>query len=288
MAATITAVRDTDGTLVGMRWLLYNIDKYRQSEAVLREQTEFVINLYEALAHPFYVVQADDYMVRMANSAAFPTQLPEKLTCYALMHGRDSPCTGDIICPLEEVKRTRRPAVVEHIHYDQDGAPRLYEVHGYPTVDEEGNVIQMIGYALDITERRRTEEALEESEERYSILFNNSHSVMLLVDPDTAKIVDANRAACAYYGYPWMELTAKRITDLTAYGGEQMLQEMHGAETQKERPLHFQHRLASGEGTGCRTLLESDPVARQETALLDHPRCHGTEASRGSHAATEP
>jgi PAS domain S-box-containing protein len=247
VSATMTAVRDPDGVLVGLRWLLHNIDKYRQSEAVLREQTEFVINLYEALAHPFYVVQADDYTVRMANSAAFPEQLPDKLTCYALTHRRDSPCTGDIVCPLEEVRRTKRPAVVEHVHYDQNGDPRLYEVHGYPTIDEDGNVIQMIGYALDITERRRTEEALEESEERYSILFNNSHSVMLLVDPDTGKIVDANRAACTYYGYPWAELTARRITDLTADGDDQAVRQMHRAEAQKERPLNFQHRLASGE-----------------------------------------
>ncbi|NLF03291.1 MAG: PAS domain S-box protein, partial [Anaerolineales bacterium] len=265
LAATVTAVREVGGALTGMRWMLHRIDKYRQNEAVLREQTEFVINLYEALAHPFYVVQADDYTVRMANSAAFPDELPERLTCYALTHRRDSPCPAEVDCPLERVRRTKQPAVVEHVHYDQHGDPRLYEVHGYPTFGEDGNVIQMISYALDITERRRTEEALQESEARTSVLFNNSHSVMLLIEPTTAEIVDANAAACAYYGYDQAQLTSMCFSDLIECSGEQTFQQMLQAKAQ-HLPLQFQQRLASGAIRDVE--LYFDPIRSQGRQLL--------------------
>jgi PAS domain S-box-containing protein len=49
--------------------------------------------------------------------------------------------------------------------------------------------------ALDITSRKQVEKNLRESEEQYRSLFQNNHSVMLLVDPKTADIVDANPAA---------------------------------------------------------------------------------------------
>ncbi|MHC4200363.1 MAG: ATP-binding protein, partial [Planctomycetota bacterium] len=72
------------------------------------------------------------------------------------------PCAAnDHTCPLEEVKRTRRPAAVEHIHQGAEGAPRHVEVHGYPILDDSGDVVEMIEYCFDVTERKRAEEGLQ-------------------------------------------------------------------------------------------------------------------------------
>ena len=51
--------------------------------------------------------------------------------------------------------------IVEHIHYDKEGNRRYYEVHGYPIFDENGNVTQIIEYALDITDRKEAEKAIK-------------------------------------------------------------------------------------------------------------------------------
>ena len=50
---------------------------------------------------------------------------------------------------------------MEHIHFDQAGKPRNVEVHGFPILDQRDNVIQMIEFSLDITERKQLEKQLQ-------------------------------------------------------------------------------------------------------------------------------
>jgi signal transduction histidine kinase len=132
-------------------------------ETELRHQNKFFHHVLESLTHPFYVLDANNYTIIMANSAARLGNLQDHPTCYALTHRRQFPCGGDEhICPLQEVKRTKRPVIVEHVHYDKDGNPRDMEVHAYPIFDEHGNIAQMIEYSLDITDRKRLEMEIQE------------------------------------------------------------------------------------------------------------------------------
>ncbi len=139
----------------------------------------------EALTHPFYIIDARDYTVMLANSASEMAEMTGKKTCYVLTHHRSTPCIStDHICPLEEVKRTKKPVTVEHAHFGQDGQVRYAEVHGYPVFDQEGNVVQMIEYMLDITERKQVGEALQkqtydlgERVKELNCLYHMSHLI---------------------------------------------------------------------------------------------------------------
>jgi len=64
------------------------------------------------------------------------------------------------------VKRTKKAITLEHTHYDKYGNDRVFEVHGHPIFDEDGNVIQMIEYTIDITERKKLERQLADSLEK--------------------------------------------------------------------------------------------------------------------------
>jgi signal transduction histidine kinase len=143
------------------------------TERQIVQQKEVLESTLEALTHPFYVLNADDYTIEMANSAATSTEdLPEDVTCYMLTHRLEEPCGGaDHLCPLEEVKASGAPMDVVHRHYAPDGSLRYVEVHGYPIFDEEGNVVRMIEYTLDITERKRAEKEIE----RYAAQLERSN-----------------------------------------------------------------------------------------------------------------
>ncbi len=112
--------------------------------------------------------------------------------------------------------------------------------------DADGTVRYTLGMVEDITARKQAEENLAESEERFRSIFTTSHAVMLIVDPETGAIVDANPAASAYYGYPLDTLTAMQITDINVLGWEELHREMRKAETGEKRHFLFRHRLADG------------------------------------------
>jgi PAS domain S-box-containing protein len=98
----------------------------------------------------------------------------------------------------------------------------------------------------EIADRKQAEEALSISEERYRSLFKNNHSVMLLIDPKSGDIVDANPAATSFYEWSYEELTRKKITDINTLTKRQVFQEMKRAKTEQRQIFHFKHRLASG------------------------------------------
>jgi PAS domain S-box-containing protein len=78
-------------------------------------------------------------------------------------------------------------------------------------------------------------------------LFENHHAIMLVYDPETFNIVEANPAACRFYGYIRAQLVTLKMTDLDGMTMEQATREYQQAGQTFEQPHFLQHRLASGE-----------------------------------------
>jgi two-component system sensor histidine kinase/response regulator len=91
------------------------------------------------------------------------------------------------------------------------------------------------------------EQALRESAELYSRLFENHHAVMLVYEPETFNIIDANPAASRFYGYSRAQLVALKVTDLNGMTLEQAAREYQRVRQTREQPYLLKHRLASGE-----------------------------------------
>lgn len=78
-------------------------------------------------------------------------------------------------------------------------------------------------------------------------LFYNSHSVMLLIDPASGEIVEANPAACSYYGYNHQQLTNRNIATINTLASSELSTELQRAHSRQQRCFHFRHRLANDE-----------------------------------------
>jgi signal transduction histidine kinase len=130
-------------------------------------------SVLQSISFPLYIIDVATHKILLANTATYAGELPAGTTCYSLTHHRQSPCTGaEGPCPIDEVKRTRARIVVEHVHYDQQGHAKHVEIHAFPIFDDAGNVVQMIEYNVDITERKRVAAELLHHQQSLDMLVN--------------------------------------------------------------------------------------------------------------------
>ncbi len=119
---------------------------------------------------------------------------------------------------------------------------------------------------IDITARREAEEDLQASERRYSSLFNNRHVAMLLIDPETGRILNANPAACSFYGHSSEQFASLGICDINTLSQQDILKKMDQALNKETSLIHFRHRLANGEIRDVE--VYSGPIEIDERKLL--------------------
>ena len=96
-------------------------------------------------------------------------------------------------------------------------------------------------------EHQRSERALKESEERYRQMFHSNRVIQLLVDPKDGAIVDANQAACNFYGHDHAEMTAKSVFEINTDDSDKVAGLISDIENCKAISFQAKHRLASNE-----------------------------------------
>lgn len=160
----------------------------------------------------------------------------------------------------------------EHIkHYDtvrrkKDGSEIHISLSLSPITDNEGQVVGAATIARDITENKRLEALLRRREEQYRSFFQNNHAILLVIDPEEGLVLDANPAACRYYGYTLHEIRMVKITDINTLGPEQVFEEMSRAQAEQRNHFFSRHRMKSGEVRSVE--VYSGPIDMGERQLL--------------------
>jgi PAS domain S-box-containing protein len=88
---------------------------------------------------------------------------------------------------------------------------------------------------------------LQKSEARFRHFFEKNKSVMLLIEPTSGAIIEANQAAAKYYGFEQHLLIGMNITDINVLPPEEVALERQRALHEERNYFNFRHRIASGE-----------------------------------------
>jgi PAS domain S-box-containing protein len=178
-----------------------------------QSQSELLLKLLSSLPNPLYIVNAADYTL----SLSFPYDLYEKddqeSILFNVIFNKDKPCSeSNTIRFLDQVIKFKRLVTIEQVYHSKTGK-QIYEVHGYPILDEDGSVTHVAVYPFNITERKKTEASAAVNLAKYENIFNAVTDGLVVINFDK-KILDANPQMCALFGYTYDEMITMRGSDL--------------------------------------------------------------------------
>jgi PAS domain S-box-containing protein len=229
--------------IVGIKGTLRDITAQKNMENALLESERWKRALLDAITESVSLLDPKGTIQALNTTAAHRFGgTVEQLT---------GKCIWDFMPPdLSRVRKAKMSEVMRSGTPTRSVSERegeIYDSNLYPVLNQDGKVTSLAVFAGQITEQTQALEALLESEEKYRSLFDDNHSTMLLTDPETSNIVDANPAACAFYGYSREVITTKKITDINILPREEIRRRIVDPGAQTQSSFFFQHRLANGE-----------------------------------------
>jgi PAS domain S-box-containing protein len=197
-------MKDERGRITGIRSTIQDITQLKQMEKALREKESRYRNVIENIQDIFYQTDKEGILTMASPSAAHLLgydSLDEIIGKSISTFWKYPQKQADLI------RRVREEGPV--IDYEvtakkKDGSPLLVSTSCAFYRDETGKVLGIEGIIRDITERKRAEQALRESEERYRALAEGTAEAVLLMSGD-GRIVYANPAAVTLLHAPKTE-----------------------------------------------------------------------------------
>jgi PAS domain S-box-containing protein len=230
----INPILDAGGKVSRLSILGINITDRKNAEQALKER--------EALFRAIFATAQDSIFIK-DRSFRYTQVNPAMERLYGLsavdLTGKtdlDLVGAADTEHIRKQDRRVLNGEVVKGVHtIPVQGVPITFHYIKAPLHDEAGEIVGICGIARDITDLRQAEAALEESEERFRMLFDHVPDAYILADMQ-GEIIDCNQATEELAGYgreelvgnnfaclPWLDFRQQvRLADLlaqTARGG---------------------------------------------------------------------
>jgi diguanylate cyclase (GGDEF)-like protein/PAS domain S-box-containing protein len=292
----------TEGKHAARAWYFRDITEAKRAErlqsalfriAQLSRESEDLDHFYAAIhdtigelmdATNFYIAEVDakrgvvnfPYFVDQFDPQPRDLPIGHGLTAYVLRTGRALFATPDVFEELHargEITAVGAPSV-DWIGVPLKSGDQTWGVIGVQSYDDsvryqqrDVDILEFVAqHVASAIEQKRKEDAVRASERRYRQMFENNRAVQLLLDPVSGEIVDANMAACDFYGYSYEELCSKRMWEINVLGEESVRVEMANAAAQQRSYFVFRHKRASGEIRDVE--VHSGPIDVGERRLL--------------------
>ena len=192
--------------------MVLDIDKYKQAEKKLKESRD---NLNHILDNSPVVIYSKDLSGKYTIINKKFEEL-SGLTRKEVIHKTDFELFPETVA-VQSRKNDHK--VIESTTFLEteeiapvNGEMRTFLTAKYPMINSGGKVYGICGFSIDIENRKRAEEALRESEQKYRTLFEETSNPIMMVD-ENARYIDANKAALEFLKCDRQALLKKSIWD---------------------------------------------------------------------------
>jgi PAS domain S-box-containing protein len=259
----------------GTIWLLEDITQRIQTEEAVRQSEAFTRATLDALAANICVLDEHGVILMVnrgwRNFAEANPPVPNKISVGANYIDICDAVQGDeSLAALRFVEGIRAVKSGELESYDQEyachSAAEQRWFHGRVTRFADCVPLRLVVTHENITQEKQLAAAFHDSEKRFRLLFDRHSAVMLLIEPITGRIQDANIAAGTFYGYSQDDLRKMNISDVNCLTPAEIVVEMQQARDEGRNCFVFPHRLADG---NVRTVeVHSTPISSHGVTLL--------------------
>ena len=249
VSTCISPIWNSSGEVVGSSGIFRDIGPRLRSEQKLQESEECFRGVFEFAPFGICACKLDGEFTlvnpALCNMLGYPEPQLMAMTWMDLIHPDDISFFAGLTEHLQQAPD--RCLELEQRCIYKNGSIIWVRLKISLVHDGNGNPLYFVIHVDDITERKRFVMALAESETRFRRLFEENQSVMLLVDPADGVIVNANRAASAFYGYARDQMIGMTIYQFNILPREEIFLQLERALREKRNCFNFRNRLASGE-----------------------------------------
>jgi PAS domain S-box-containing protein len=218
ISLSASPVHDPDGRFAGISMVARDISRHKRMQERLRQQTEELSKIMEAVPAVVWVandpkcreVYGNDFAAALFHIESYtnvsPTP-PPGIRPLPIRYFRNGRQLKPRELPMQRAAATGKPQPVEEIDFElPDG--RMFTLLGSatPLFDERQKVRGVVAAFSDITARKKIEDNLRRSEERFRLIVKHAPVAMLMVNSDQ-EVVLANEPAERLFGFRNGELT---------------------------------------------------------------------------------
>jgi PAS domain S-box-containing protein len=214
-----TAMHDNAGDYAGTIGVLVDITDRKRAEEVVRNSEANLQLAFEAarLGDWMWNIVSGE-VIWSARCKALYGLSPDTEITYERFLARVHPEDRERVdLALRQAVETRGEYEVEKRVIWPDGSMHWNSSRGRVLCDAAGQPVRLVGVTLEITDRKRAEEALRKSEEKYLKAFNSSPDSITLSDIDTGELLEVNTGFERVFGHKRDDVLGKSTRDLGIY-----------------------------------------------------------------------